>query len=87
MAHGFQTMEDETEVLYQMSDFYAPDLGVGWRWNDVAFGIRWPIGESVTIANRDAAYADFDATVYGERLRSASLDSIGKVGATRQQHE
>jgi dTDP-4-dehydrorhamnose 3,5-epimerase len=72
MAHGFQTLEDETEVLYQMSDFYAPDLGTGWRWNDAAFGIRWPITASVTIARRDAAYADFDAEAYAEGLRLAS---------------
>jgi len=81
MAHGFQTLEDETEVLYQMSDFYAPDLGVGWRWNDAAFGIRWPITESVTIAPRDAAYADFDAEAYGEGLRHASAASKSKAMA------
>jgi dTDP-4-dehydrorhamnose 3,5-epimerase len=86
MAHGFQTLEDETEVLYQMSDFYAPDLGSGWRWNDAAFGIRWPITDSVTITRRDAAYADFDTEAYVEVLRRASGASIGMatVDGSRQ---
>ncbi len=81
MAHGFQTIEDDTEVLYLMSDFYAPDLGLGWRWNDDAFGIRWPIEAPVTIAPRDAAYADFDAEAYSQGLRRASASSIGKKAA------
>jgi dTDP-4-dehydrorhamnose 3,5-epimerase len=69
MAHGFQTLEDDTEVLYQMSDFHVADLGCGWRWNDPAFGIRWPIAEPVTILSRDAEYPDFDDHEYRLRLR------------------
>ncbi len=42
-AHGFQTLEDDTEVFYQMSEFYAPECARGVRWNDPAFGIEWPI--------------------------------------------
>jgi dTDP-4-dehydrorhamnose 3,5-epimerase len=42
-AHGFQTLEDETEVFYQISEFYSPDDACGVRWNDPAFGIAWPI--------------------------------------------
>lgn len=41
-AHGFQTVEDETEVFYQMSDIYAPGSVRGVRWNDPAFNIEWP---------------------------------------------
>ena len=41
-AHGFLTLEDDTEVFYQMSEFYAPDAARGVRWNDPAFGIAWP---------------------------------------------
>ena len=41
-AHGFQTLEDETEVFYQMSEFYSPEHARGVRWDDPAFGIKWP---------------------------------------------
>ena len=60
VAHGFQTLEDDTEVLYQMTDFYAPELAFGVRWNDPAFAIRWPIAGAITIIGRDRDYADFD---------------------------
>ena len=56
-AHGFQTLEDGSEVFYQMSEFYAPELGRGVRWDDPAFGIVWP--EPVTMINeRDRSYPD-----------------------------
>jgi dTDP-4-dehydrorhamnose 3,5-epimerase len=57
-AHGFQTLEDGTEVLYLISDFYAPGCARGVRWNDPAFGIAWPPGERI-ISERDRAYPDF----------------------------
>ena len=61
-AHGFQTLQDETEVYYQMSAFYAPDLARGVRWNDPAFEIVWP--EAVgAIAPRDRQYPDFSRTI------------------------
>ncbi len=43
VAHGFQTLVGPTEVLYQMTDFFAPELAAGVRWNDPAFGIEWPM--------------------------------------------
>ena len=42
-AHGFQTLEDGTEIFYQMSEFYAPKLGRGLRYNDPKLGINWPL--------------------------------------------
>jgi dTDP-4-dehydrorhamnose 3,5-epimerase len=57
-AQGFQTLEDDTEVFYQMSEFYAPEHARGLRWNDPAFQIRWPEAETV-ISPRDQQYADF----------------------------
>ncbi|MCK5608108.1 dTDP-4-dehydrorhamnose 3,5-epimerase [Candidatus Pacearchaeota archaeon] len=42
-AHGFQTLEDHTEVFYQMSEFYSPECSRGVRWNDSAFGIEWHV--------------------------------------------
>ena len=57
-AHGFLTLEDETEVFYQMSEFYEPGAGRGVRWDDPAFGISWPAGMAV-ISDRDRTYPNF----------------------------
>jgi len=51
-AHGFQTIEDETEVFYQMSEFYTPGKADGLRYDDPALGIRWPLPVS-DISERD----------------------------------
>jgi dTDP-4-dehydrorhamnose 3,5-epimerase len=58
-AHGLQTLQDNTEVLYQMSEFYSPEHARGVRWNDPAFGIQWPEAER-TITERDHSYPDFE---------------------------
>lgn len=60
LAHGFLTLCDESEVLYQISEFYAPEHARGVRWNDPAFGIQWP-GEVVVMSERDRSYPDFVA--------------------------
>ena len=57
-AHGFQTLEDETEVFYQMSARYAPASERGVRWNDPVFGIPWPETEHIIINERDRTYPD-----------------------------
>lgn len=57
-AHGFQALADQSEVFYQMTEFYHHDLGRGVRWNDPAFGIDWPIADPI-LSPRDAAYPDF----------------------------
>lgn len=49
-AHGFQTLEDNTEVFYQMSQFYAPECSRGYPWNDPSFQIDWPLEISVISA-------------------------------------
>jgi dTDP-4-dehydrorhamnose 3,5-epimerase len=73
VAHGFQTLAQRTEVLYQMSDFFAPELGAGVRWNDPAFGIRWPLADiEVTISERDAACPEFDRQVFESELARRS---------------
>jgi dTDP-4-dehydrorhamnose 3,5-epimerase len=59
-AHGFQSLEDNSEVFYQMSEFYAPQYSLGVRWNDPAFGIPWPIREPIML-ERDRNYPDFAA--------------------------
>ena len=57
-AHGFLTLEDNTEVFYQMSEFYHPECGQGVRWNDPAFSVQWP-AEVRVIADRDRDCPDF----------------------------
>jgi dTDP-4-dehydrorhamnose 3,5-epimerase len=58
MAHGFVTLEDDCDVFYQMSEFYEPNAARGARWNDQAFGIRWPVDDPI-LHPRDASYPDF----------------------------
>jgi dTDP-4-dehydrorhamnose 3,5-epimerase len=58
LAHGFQTLEDDTDVWYQMGEFYTPELAAGVRWNDPAFGIRWPI-ENPILSDKDRSYPDY----------------------------
>jgi dTDP-4-dehydrorhamnose 3,5-epimerase len=58
-AHGFQTLVDETEVFYQMTQFYSPEHSAGVRWDDPAFGVAWPPAERI-ISERDRHYPDFD---------------------------
>jgi dTDP-4-dehydrorhamnose 3,5-epimerase len=58
LAHGFQTLQDDCEVYYQMSEFYAPESARGVRWNDPAFGISWPDGHPI-VSPRDDSYPDF----------------------------
>ena len=58
LAHGYQTLEDETEITYQMSTPYHPEAAAGVRWNDPAFGVTWP-REVTVISDRDATYRDY----------------------------
>jgi dTDP-4-dehydrorhamnose 3,5-epimerase len=61
LAHGFQTLTDEAEVLYQMGNSYVPEAAGGVRWDDRAFAIEWPEpnGERI-ISQKDRAYPDFE---------------------------
>lgn len=62
-AHGLQTLQENTEVLYLISEFYAPDYARGVRWNDPKFNIVWP--EPVTvISERDGGYEDYDPAMF-----------------------
>ena len=55
LAHGFITLEDKSEVLYEISEFHHPECARGLRWNDPAIGIEWP-REPARMSARDAAY-------------------------------
>ena len=54
-AHGFETLADDTEVLYQMSEFFHPEAARGLLWNDPKFGIEWPL-EPVVMSAKDRNY-------------------------------
>jgi len=58
VAHGFLTLEPDTDVLYQIAPMYAPGHEAGVRWDDPAFGIAWPAPPRV-ISPRDAAYPEY----------------------------
>ena len=57
-AHGYQTLEDDTEVFYQVSQFYCPECEGGVRHDDPAFGIRWPLDVQM-ISNKDRNWPDY----------------------------
>jgi dTDP-4-dehydrorhamnose 3,5-epimerase len=57
-AHGFITLQDNTEVTYQVTQYYTPGAEGGIRWNDPAFNIQWPI-EPTVVSGKDQAHPDF----------------------------
>lgn len=59
-AHGYVTLEDETETFYQVSEFYTPGAEAGVRWNDPAFAIEWPDVDVRVISEKDRAWPDFE---------------------------
>ena len=73
-AHGFETLTDEAAVLYQMTDFYQPELSRGVRWNDPAFGIRWPLVPTA-LNERDRTYPDFT----DDLVRGFADDYVGAI--------
>lgn len=58
VAHGFITLQEATEIFYQMSEFHVPESAAGVRWNDPALAIDWP-AEAAVISERDRGYADY----------------------------
>lgn len=57
-AHGFLTLEDHTEVSYQVTQFYTPGSESGIRWNDPAFGIEWPVPVKL-VSGKDSVHPDY----------------------------
>jgi len=74
VAHGFQTLVDETEVFYQMTDYFAAELQAGLRWNDPQFGIPWPLPATV-ISERDESLPDFVRAEFEAELSRRSVAS------------
>jgi dTDP-4-dehydrorhamnose 3,5-epimerase len=58
-AHGFQTLADDTEVSYMISEAYAPESADGVRWDDPAIGIVWPLADPTEISDKDRNWPDF----------------------------
>ena len=65
-AHGFQTIEDETEVLYQIAGPYRPEASRGIRWNDPRLAVDWPLAGPI-MSERDAELPTLDALAEHER--------------------
>lgn len=63
-AHGFLTLEDDSEAFYLVSAPYSPNLERGVRYNDPAFAIEWPF-EPLEISEKDRGWRDFDAEWHG----------------------
>jgi dTDP-4-dehydrorhamnose 3,5-epimerase len=62
-AHGFQTLEDNSEVFYQMFEYYAPEYSTGFRWNDPMFSIKWPL-QNPFISEKDFSYPPFEKALW-----------------------
>ena len=58
VAHGYQTLVKNTEVFYQMSEFYRPSYTAGIRWDDPTFNIKWPLSDKI-ISDKDRDYSSF----------------------------
>ena len=58
-AHGFQTLEDNTEIIYDISQTYNPEYSKGIKWNDKIIGIKWPL-EVTMISKKDSMNPYFD---------------------------
>lgn len=67
LAHAYQTLTDDTEVLYMVSVPYAPGAEIGFRHDDPAFGVSWPLPVSV-ISDKDASWPAFDAAANAARF-------------------
>ena len=77
VAHGFQTLADNTEVHYMMSEAYQAGLTDGVRHDDPAFGLVWPLPVA-SLSERDRCYPDFDAVLH--RRRHAAALSTAHTG-------
>lgn len=58
-AHGYQTLTDDTEVFYQVSQEYSPEQERGIRWDDAGIGVAWPIVDGVVVSDKDRNWPDY----------------------------
>jgi len=59
-GHGFISLEDNTEIIYMVTEFYSPENERGVRWDDPKIGIKWPV-DPVIISDKDKSHPDFQA--------------------------
>ena len=78
LAHAYQTLTDDTEVLYMVSVPYAPGAETGYRHDDEAFGLSWPLPVS-TISDKDASWPTFDHETNAAAFRAAEAATAGAV--------
>jgi dTDP-4-dehydrorhamnose 3,5-epimerase len=71
-AHGFVTLEKNSEVIYLVSDYYDPKLERGLRWDDPILKISWPIQPTV-ISEKDSKHANFDPIKHAVQLCSLRM--------------
>lgn len=58
-AHGYQALLDDTEVYYQVGEFYTPEYDRGIRWNDATFAVQWPITPPPILSEKDQHWPDY----------------------------
>lgn len=85
-AQGFLTLEDDTEVFYQISEYYAPEATRGVRYDDPAFGVEWPAPVEV-IKDRDANFPDFEAARHTTRQNSEAHSQSRSTVLSRGQRK
>ncbi len=62
-AHGFITLQEDTEAFYFVDEYYAPESERGLRWNDPRFAIDWPM-QPTSVSEKDASWPDFDPSYH-----------------------
>jgi len=67
-AHGYQSLTDDTEIFYPVSQFYSPEYAQGVRWNDPIFGIMWPEAGNLVISEQDKNWPDYSPVKNHNRL-------------------
>lgn len=80
LAHGFETLTDDTVLQYSISEFHEAELAQGVRWNDPVFNIRWPMPPRV-ISARDSSYPDWtgDSPPSSQSTASTSSPCLGAL--------
>src|SRR5579885_905941 len=85
-AHGFCTLQDETEILYKVDNYYSPEHDAGIRWNDPALGIAWPVtAAEAELSEKDRALplmAELAADFHYETPAAAAPEGTGRARGT-----